>query len=463
MKIAWKPQPGKQLQMITATAFEVLCGGARGGTKTESGLAWLALPAHIPQYTGLVLRQTATDLKAWVRRARRFYAPMGVQVKGSPPEIHFPLGGVIFTGHLRDRDAVGKYIGGEFQRILIEELTLIPEEETYEMLIGSARSTIKGLPAQVMTNTNPGGPGHVWVQNRWHIQGKPPYSNKVFVENGRTRQFIHSTIEDNPILKQTDPNYIKTIEGIKDEALRRAWRYGDWSVFSGQYFRMFSKTIHGIEPFEIPGNWDFWGGLDYGEENATAMGIYTRDSVSDRIIRIAEYYKDADDFTANPTATTHAKGCFDMIKSFKYGNLKIEEIPIYADPSMWIERKLSPGQSAYSAAEVFKQHGFDLRPASNDRVPGWRICKELLSYNSGENPKFAYFIGENPAFERYLPMQIHAKNNVEDVLKSKVDHVADEWRYAMMMGAGDESVPLADMYESLNSGYSSNSVMGTAF
>ena len=52
-------------------AHTVLYGGARGGGKTEAGLAWLIEPQYHdnPQYRALVLRRNYDDLRDWIDRA----------------------------------------------------------------------------------------------------------------------------------------------------------------------------------------------------------------------------------------------------------------------------------------------------------------------------------------------------------------------------------------------------------
>jgi len=403
----WKPISQKQVDMISATAFEVLCGGARGGTKSESALAWLALPVRdFPEYTALVLRNTYDDLKAWLRRATKFYAPMGGVVSGVPATVKFPNGPVIFTGHLRDQKSVDKALGGNYHRILIEELQLIELEGAYEKVLMSCRSTTPGLKSQFMGNCNPGGAGHMWISKRWRIQGKPPYENKIFVgENGRTRQFVFSTMADNPELMRLDPDYARGMAGMKDKVLARAWLYGDWSVFSGQFFSSFSPMIHGMLPYKIPTVWELWAGMDYGEVNATAFAVYTKDSHTNQVIRLFEYYMAEEDFDRTPTAETHAKGILKAIDEWNatgFAQIDISQIYTYADPSMNTKRRISDYQIAESAWEVFESYGFNLMAANNDRVPGWRTCRQILGYEEGRQPGFKYFLGYNPKFEEYI-------------------------------------------------------------
>lgn len=229
-KIFWKPNPGRQTFALSQAVFELLYGGARGGGKTDAGIAWMLKPVHIAKFRGLVIRKNAEDLSDWCDRAERFFATAGGVRSGKPAIFTFPSGAVIRTGHLKDEKAYTKYQGHEYQRILIEELTHIPRYEDYEALRMSCRSTIPELDARVFATTNPGELGHLWVKEYFIDVAKPMevYWDSV---TGRSRMFVPATVEDNPVLMDADPQYIKSLEGIKDENLRQAWRYGSWDIF----------------------------------------------------------------------------------------------------------------------------------------------------------------------------------------------------------------------------------------
>ena len=268
--IAWKPYAGPQTIALQRSEFEILFGGARGPGKTDAGIVWMVEPKYIahPKYQGLVIRRNSDDLSDWIRRARMMYRSVGGRVAGNPPVINFPSGAFIRTGHLKDENAYEKYLGHEYQKILIEEITLIPREMDYIKLISSCRSTIDGLPAQVFATTNPGGAGHVWVKARWvDVARMKPYLDP---ETGRYRIFIPGKMDDNPHLILKDPGYVKFIEGIKDEKLRRAWRFGDWDTFSGQFFDMWISGIHVVKPFRLDTNWMRYRGIDWGYSNPAA-------------------------------------------------------------------------------------------------------------------------------------------------------------------------------------------------
>lgn len=243
-KILWKPNPGKQTFALTRKEFEILYGGARGGGKTDAGIVWMLRPVENPRFQGLVIRKNAEDLTDWINRAKRIYAALGGVCTGKPAIFTFPSGAVIKTGHLKDDNAFEKYLGHEYQRILIEELTLIPRYEDYEKLKSSCRSTVPDLDARIFATTNPGNAGHDWVKE-YFIEVSAPLVPFIDLQTGRSRIYIPATVEDNPVLMEIDPDYVKMLEGIKDENLKKAWRYGSWDTYEteGAYYNQQFKII----------------------------------------------------------------------------------------------------------------------------------------------------------------------------------------------------------------------------
>lgn len=257
----YKPHPGPQTFVLQQppSVKEILFGGMRGGGKTLAGVLWIGHRQWIdkdgnsqpvykhPLYRALVIRKNADDLADWVDRIRVIYHQAGVNVAYRPYEIKFPSGAIIRTGHLKDEQAYTKYQGSEFQSILTEELTQIPLEKRYVQLISSCRSTIPELRPQIFNTTNPGGLGHGWVKKRF-VDPAPP--NTVFTdEQGINRIFIPSSIEDNPTLRDNDPDYVRMLDNLKDIdiELYKAWRLGSWDVFAGQAFREWSYEKHVLD------------------------------------------------------------------------------------------------------------------------------------------------------------------------------------------------------------------------
>lgn len=288
--IEWRPTPIQEIALAT-TADEVLFGGSRGGGKTDTALQWLMYDSDNPKLRGLVIRRNAKDLADFIDRARQKYTPVGATVKGNPTEIHFPSGAIIYTGHLGTPDAYTSYQGWEIHRLLMEEVTHIPSERLYEKLLGSVRSTVPGVTTQVFLTTNPGGPGHEWVKDRFMIDIKPS-KIKFFDEEGRSRIYVPATIRDNPHLLQADPTYMRYLESLPEQ-LKEQWLNGSWDDMDieGAYYikQMNQATRDGritTVPFESSlRTYTFW---DLGVSDA--MSIWTMQDLNGEL-RFVDYYE----------------------------------------------------------------------------------------------------------------------------------------------------------------------------
>lgn len=247
-KILWEPTP-KQEVMLESTADYMLFGGSRGGGKTDAAIRWLLYDIDEPLLRGLVIRRNAKDLTDFVDRAYIAWKPYGVRKTGNPAKFTFPSGAIIYTGHLGTPTAYAAYQGHEYQRILIEEVTHIPTQLLFEQLMGSLRSTIPGIHAQFLGTTNPGGPGHEWVKEYWHITD-PDIENGVKFEDGAedeetiTKIFVPANIEENRHLADADPKYVKFLRNLPPD-LRAKWYEGSWEDIDteNQYYATRISTL----------------------------------------------------------------------------------------------------------------------------------------------------------------------------------------------------------------------------
>lgn len=244
--VIWRPNPGQQEYALTREENEVLYGGARGGGKTDASIAWISRWVDNPDLRFLVIRRNAADLDDWIARAKKMWTNAGLQPVFAGREVRFPSGAVGRFGHLFDDNAYERYQGHEYQKMIIEELTHIPTEDLFLKLIGSCRSTVDGLHAQIFMTTNPGNIGHEWVKRRYVDVSEP---NETYVErlpSGiRTRIFIPAKVEDNPVLVEKDPQYVAYLDSLKGPQ-KQAWRDGSWDSFEvkGAYY---TKWIQNAE------------------------------------------------------------------------------------------------------------------------------------------------------------------------------------------------------------------------
>lgn len=228
INLDWKPTE-RQTSALERTEFEILYGGARGGGKTDAGMAFLLYNIHHERFRALVIRRNADDLKDWIDRATMFYHRVGGVKTGNPAEFRFPSGAVIRTGHLKDSGAYTKYMGHEYQNIVIEELTHIAREEDYMKLLASCRSTIPELRPQIFCTTNPGSIGHEWVKKRFIKPSEPqvPFLDPI---SGRGRIYIPAQVYDNPHIMDNDPEYVKYLESLPPN-IKKQWLEGSWEDF----------------------------------------------------------------------------------------------------------------------------------------------------------------------------------------------------------------------------------------
>ena len=186
----------------------------------------------------------------------------------------------------------------------------------------------------------------------------------------------------------------------------------------GQYFENWHEDKVAVPSFEIPDHWPLFGGLDYGESAPSSFSLYSVDYDSN-VYRIVEYYQ------ANATASQHATRIAQMIESCPFTAGRYPQAT-YADPSMFVKRRLSEVIN-HSPADVFADHGIFLTRANNDRVTGWRVINDALI-----KERFYCFNGWNDALMRTMPTLPRSSKNPEDLDTMAEDHAADELRYAMM-------------------------------
>jgi len=224
------------LQLDPDEVYEALFGGAAGGGKSDAVLMAAAQMAHLyPGSATAILRRTHAELVkpgALLNRAMQWWLPAGVKWNGSESLFRFPNGSQVQFGYHHHPSHDAQYQGGEYQLVIFDELTYFPTDAAWMHL----RSRIRrpegsGWPQRLLATSNPGGPGHAWVKNRF-VGGTDPITGEAIIPRF---PFFRSLITDNPSLDVTA--YMRTLEHL--HPTRRAQlRDGDWDATDpGQYFR----------------------------------------------------------------------------------------------------------------------------------------------------------------------------------------------------------------------------------
>ncbi len=325
--------------------------------------------------------------------------------------LRLPNRSELAFGHSDNESDIFQYAGQEYDFIAVEEVTQFTEFQ-WDILSQSNRTSKMGIKPVMWATGNPGGIGHLWVKRLW--------VDRDFheTEKAENYKFIPAKVGDNPALLKADPEYVNVLKRMKDPMLRRAYLDGDWDIFPGQFFGGFNRQECVVSGFQIPKHWTLFGALDYGEAAPTSFGLYAVD-YDGRIFRITEYYQ------GDRSASQHAEEIKQRIKGCSWTGGRSPGV-IYADPSMWVKRRINEAHSK-SAADEFSERGVYLRRANNDRINGWRVCNQALT-----DEKFFLFDGWNDNWLRTVPAAPRDDHNIEDLDTTSEDHAADEWRYGMV-------------------------------
>ena len=350
-----KPQP-KQKEFMLARAKYVAYGGARGGGKSWAvrekakrlALKWEGIKI-------LILRQTYTDLRENHILPLRADLPVEIApYKETEKSFTFLNGSRIRCSYFAtDADAL-QYQGQEYDVIFLEEATQFTEF-AFNILKACLRGA-NDFPKRMYLTCNPDGVGFLWVKrlfvSREYLPG----------ENPEDFMFIQALVDDNKILMEKNPEYVKQLDSLPD-GMRERWRYGSWDVAEGQYFNEFRRDLHTCEPFKIPKEWRRYISIDYGLDMLAAYWIAIDNNNHCYVYK--EYCQPDLPISAAAQA----------INGFTEPDENI--YAVLAPPDLW-NRSQETGKSK---ALLFSEAGLELVKSNNDREAGWLAIKELLQVN----------------------------------------------------------------------------------
>jgi hypothetical protein len=245
------PQPGPQLEMLLAKwCPEIFFGGARGGGKS------IALLLDFLQdcgkgygngWRGVIFRRTYPQLKQLIEDSHRIYGKVpGAAYFKKEREWVFPGGEKLEFRFLENASDITNYQGHAYQWMGYDELPNWPDLDAYDLMKASLRPTSAAVPCRIRSTGNPGGIGHGIVKQRFiDPYGEGPKGWRPIEDDGKgERMFIPSSVWDNQILLNNDPNYIKRLEQSGPDHLVKAWLYGEWDLVLGAFFDCWDEEKH---------------------------------------------------------------------------------------------------------------------------------------------------------------------------------------------------------------------------
>jgi phage terminase large subunit len=423
LKIALQPKQRLFFDTIERTPV-TFYGGAKGGGKSK-GLQLIMLLRRFkyPNSTGAIFRRTYPELEGnHIRPLFQAFPELRPYYNKTEKLLSLPNGSSLQFCHAANEDDIDLYQGREFHDLAVDEAGQWTEA-MFRKLQGSNRSSIPGIRARSILTGNPGGIGHGWL--------KRLFIERRFLERERAGDyaFIQALVDDNAALIENDPDYVHRLDSEPNEALRRAFRYGDWDIFAGQYFAEITRSVHAVKPFPIPSHWTRFGAYDFGFNHPAAFGwfacdedgnVYMYRELVRAKLRVDQYAQELNRFE-------DTKNLY----------------PIVAGWDCWAKKNVINGQSPPTVAEEFQKHEILLKKANIDRVQGANQLRNYLAWQNlsdgRKKPRFFIFDTCPVTFDCLTRMQTDP-DRPEDVLKVDAedgnpmtgDDPYDMVRYALM-------------------------------
>lgn len=374
-EFTWNPGSAnpKQKQFFASEKLYTGYGGAKGGGKTWAVRTKALLGAY--NYAGiriLIMRRTYPELQSnHIEPMLKMIIPEFVSYNGALKSMYFENGSLIHFGHWSGETSELEYNGQEYDWIFLDEATQFTWR-TFQFLGGLLRG-VNNIPKRMYITCNPGGVGHRWVKrlfiDRDYITNP---ENPEETEHPDDYLFIPATIEDNKVLMESSPAYVKMLASMP-ENLRKAYRYGDWSTLGGNYFPEFSDKLHVVEPFKIPRHWKRYRAFDYGLDMLACVWFAVDEEGHNYLYR--EY--------SAPNLIVQEAAREILNHTMPDENIEIT----FAPPDMWNRQK----DSGKTMAEVFMENGVFIVRADNNRVQGHMLMKDAMAKRSDGKPSLMVF------------------------------------------------------------------------
>lgn len=316
--------------------------------------------------------------------------------KNSMGHVDWKVGGVTLLCSLSNSDTwesanLGFVWVDEFHRQLAQRIrdliSRLRQPEGPRCLLGTTNPAGKGVAYDL---AHPDGKGAKAAKAEAARKGIPFKYPWLWMEA--------SSIE-NPALPQDYLDRLVAIYGFNTPAYKR-WVLGQSSALEGAVFTEFDPNpeamIHVVPPFDLPEDWLYGRGLDYGLANPTAVVWAACSPENDWFVFDGHYQP-------GWAIPDHARVILEKDAYVVEKGARMRRHP--ADPSMFARihvDKLSGRQ--YSNADEFHENGVKLTPGNNDRKPGLAKVAELIAVDL----KRAHYITLQPGAPRLFIFDIPA-------------------------------------------------------
>jgi hypothetical protein len=505
----WEALPGSQARFVGARADHLLYTGTRGPGKTDAQLyrfrRWVGL-GYGPYWRGVIFDREYKNLDDIISKSKRWFTQYNDGAKflesGSHLKWVWPTGEELLFRHAAKKSDYWKYHGQEFPFIGWNELCKFGSDELYESMMSCNRSSYtpekdgflgnclrdkegrpilneQGLqigpradktigipdpiPLEVVSTTNPFGPGHNWVKRRFitpaPIGTKTYTATKVF-DPGKQQDVIVTKSQLTMVGSYREniylsPSYIAELKKIKDKNKRMAWLGGSWDIVAGGALDdVWQRSIHVKPRFVVPKSWHIDRALDWGSSHPLSVGWFAEANGEEAtlldgtkfcppkgsIIQIDELYL-TEELGTNVGLKLPAGKVAKLIK----------EREIALMEAGWILKQPWPGPADNQIRDVResdvdtiekKMSDEGIRWEHSDKSPGSRknglqVMRDMLeaAMDGDDGQAHLYFMENCRASIDLLPTMPRDDLKPDDVDTDAEDHCYDMVRYRVLKGA----------------------------
>ena len=415
-------------------------GGAKGGGKSKA-LFWDAVmrclfhdEQRIPVHAG-IFRRHIKELKEnhmlWARNLPKAFGTW----RASDKEFWFPHGARLSFYHIEVEDDVKNFQSAEWEFVYPDEATLFTPYQL-EFLYGQWRTSLP-VRKRLRLASNPGGPGHEWVKERF-VDPDPDGGGEPWYdpETHTTRAYIKTTWRDNEYLE--DDYEFSSLQSIP-EGLREAFKEGNWDLHVDRFFTTWSSRKHVIAPFEVPRSYRRWGSVDWGYTAPLHAQAWARDSQGHHFV-----YR-----------TLHQARLSNEMQAELMAKMFPEVHAWVADPAIWNPTGYSRGKLnivAHDWMETWRKMGHHvvLLPGNNDRGTGWQRIQDMLKDDEEGVPWLQVFNTCRELIASFPRAQTNPtgkkrgdKHPGEDIAPMMGDDPLDATRYGALYGYRPTTKPVS--------------------
>lgn len=246
------------------------------------------------------------------------------------------------------------------------------------------------------------------------LKGKTFIYNEIYLNRKKSKEVWYEFMNwsDNPFLSKKEIKYLET---ALDESVLDSRKYGKFSSGAGLVYPEFDESIHVIEPFSVPSEWQDIISIDPGLNNPLSAHWYCVDW-DGNIYVVAEH------FAAGKDIDFHVEAIKSISKKIGWHTDSKGRITALID-SAANQRTLA---GTKSVSELFCERGILVNPKVNkDMFSGIARVKSFLKGCEGKLYIFNNCVNLIDEFKGYSFQS-------GDVPVKKDDHCLDELRYYIM-------------------------------